>query len=379
MRAATATWTETNGWSAPLPAPTNDPTFVMAFGQPETLRSAAPVLRDLMLQFPYGVIMGCSTAGQIHGDALSDDGIVVSIASFSSTRLAFAAVQLTTATGSREAGRAIAARVGSPDLRGVLVLSDGSIVNGTELAAGIAEGLPGVPVSGGLAGDAARFGTTYVLVDGEPRAGWVTAVGFAGDDIELGFGSRGGWDMFGPERVVTRSAGNVLYELDNRPALALYKEYLGDRADGLPATALLFPLALRNADGRRVVRTILSVDEATQSMTFAGDIPQGSRSQLMMATTEGLLDGAHSAAVGALAANGLPGPDQQTLAVAVSCVGRRLVLGQRAEEELDAVLDALGHHTALVGFYSYGELSPTGGVCDLHNQTMTVTTIRERA
>ena len=69
----------------------------------------------------------------------------------------------------------------------------------------------------------------------------------------------------------------MLYELDGRPALALYKEYLGDRASGLPATALLFPLAVRSdrSATRRTVRTILGIDEEQQSMTFAGDVPEG--------------------------------------------------------------------------------------------------------
>ena len=373
MRVTTTRWTRARGWSAPLPAPSNDPTLVLAFGHEDVLRESVPMMRDVMLQHPYGVMIGCSTAGQITGDTLTDEGLVVSVASFSSTRLSYAAVELADAASSRDAGRRLGAALAEPDLRGLLVLSDGTRVNGTELVAGLAEALPGVPVSGGLAGDADRFGTTYVLVDGEPRAGWVTAVGFVGADVELGFGSRGGWDIFGPERQVTRSVGNVLYELDGRPALSLYKEYLGERAEGLPATALLFPLSVSYPDGRTLVRTVLSVDETRQSMTFAGDIPQGARTQLMMASTEGLLDGANVAASTARLSG-----EGDVLAVAISCVGRRLVLGERSEEELDAVLEGLGRRTPLIGFYSYGELSPTGGMCDLHNQTMTVTTIRER-
>ena len=73
----------------------------------------------------------------------------------------------------------------------------------------------------------------------------MVAVGLYGEHVKLGHGSKGGWDTFGPERIVTKSDGNVLYELDDKPALALYKEYLGDRAAGLPGSALLFPLALR--------------------------------------------------------------------------------------------------------------------------------------
>jgi hypothetical protein len=188
-------------------------------------------------------------------------------------------------------------------------------------------------------------------------------------------GSKGGWDAFGPTRQVTRAQGNILFELDGKPALELYKSYLGERAAGLPATALLFPLSLRDPEGRNedIVRTVLAVDEASQSLTFAGDIPEGHLVQLMRANFDRLVDGAGAAAVG-LGDRGL----SPTLAVAVSCVGRRLVLGERVEEEVEATLDALPTGTQQVGFYSYGELSPQAtGACSLHNQTMTLTVIQE--
>ena len=220
-----------------------------------------------------------------------------------------------------------------------------------------------------------------MLHKGVPVADHVTAVGFYGDAVQIGHGSAGGWDPFGPRRLVTRSKGNILYELDGKPALELYKQYLGERAEGLPATGLLFPLALSRPDAsggesedRRVVRTILAVDEASQSLTFAGDIPTGAYAQLMKAQLDRLIEGAEQAA--GLASRGVDGP---VLAVAISCVGRRLVLRERTEEEAEGVQDYLPAGSQIVGFYSYGELSPiSSGNCDLHNQTMTLTTIRER-
>jgi hypothetical protein len=233
-----------------------------------------------------------------------------------------------------------------------------------------------VVVTGGLAGDGSRFQSTWVLADGAPRAGWISAVGFYGDRVHVGHGSKGGWDAFGPERVITRSQANVLFEIDGRPALALYKEYLGERAAGLPGTALLFPLALRASRGetKSLVRTILSIDEAAQSMTFAGDVPEGYLAQLMRANFDRLVAGASEAA--RLTSEG--SRQGASLALAISCVGRRLVLGQRAEEEVEAAREALSRGARLLGFYSYGEISPFAmGKCDLHNQTMTLTNIEE--
>jgi hypothetical protein len=205
----------------------------------------------------------------------------------------------------------------------------------------------------------------------------IAALGFYGNRLRVGFGSLGGWDPFGPERLITRSQGNVLYELDRRSALDLYKLYLGEHAKGLPATGLLFPLSLRMKTGETgVVRTILSVDEEEQSMTFAGDVPEGAYARLMKANFDRLIDGAIGAAQASYQALGSTSPH---LAVLISCIGRKLVLRQRIEEEVEGVRDVLGDRTILTGFYSYGEICPfsTGAKCELHNQTMTITTFLE--
>ena len=233
----------------------------------------------------------------------------------------------------------------------------------------------GVLISGGLAGDGSRFERTWVLSGDGLVAGQVAAVGFYGESIRLASGSKGGWDTFGAERRITRSERNVLYELDGKPALELYKQYLGERAAGLPATSLLFPLALKESREQRdnTVRTILAVDEERQSLTFAGDMPQGSYATFMRANFDRLIDGAGSAALMAMQET-----QEAVLCLAVSCVGRRLILGERAEEEIEALAEVLPPQTQFAGFYSYGEIAPSPTrSCELHNQTMTLTTISE--
>jgi hypothetical protein len=252
-------------------------------------------------------------------------------------------------------------------------------INGSDLVRGLSSRLPEyVSVTGRLAGDGSRFGETYVIREGKPERNIVTTVGFYGSRLRIGYGSVGGWDPFGPERLVTRSQGNVLYELDGKSILGLYKTYLGELAEGLPATGLLFPLSVRvGKDDRPVVRTLLSVNEAEQSMTFAGDIPEGAYARLMKANFDRLIDGAVEAArLGNINRDEAP-PD---LAVLISCVGRKLILKQRVEEEIEGVRDILGASTPLAGFYSYGEICPftRGGRCELHNQTMTITAFSER-
>jgi hypothetical protein len=341
---------------------------VVAFGD----LGAADAVRELTQAYPLARVVGCSSAGEITGPHITDGGLAVGVARFDRTELRVAQVAMERQSSSRSSGVQLGEALNGPGLRAVFVLSDGLAVNATELLGGLHSVLPqGVTVTGGLAGDGSRFEHTLVLANGSVASNMVTAVGLYGDALQVGHGSRGGWDVFGPERVVTRSQRNVLYELDGHPALSLYKTYLGERAEGLPATALLFPLALRTSSADEpLVRTILSVNEAEQSMTFAGDLPEESIVQLMRANFDRLIDGASQA--GRLASD--PG-DRPSLSVAISCIGRRLVLGERTEEELDAVLESLPAGAPLVGFYSYGEISPlTPGQCgSLHNQTMTLT------
>lgn len=334
------------------------------------------------------MVLGCSTAGEICGTEVLDESLIATAVTFEHTQIKGARARLTEFKGSSQAGEFLAQafppsvpglKSGAPDkLAHVLVFSDGLKVNGSDLVRGLMNHLPnGVTVTGGLAGDGARFQETLVCWNGVPETETIVALGLYGNRLKIGFGSLGGWDSFGPERLITRSKGNVLYELDGQSALGLYKRYLGEHAEKLPAAGLLFPLSLRTRNGdTAVVRTILSVDEKEQNMTFAGDVPEGAYARLMKANFDRLIDGAAGAARTSYQAMGSTSPD---LAILISCVGRKLVLKQRIEEEVEGVRDVLGERTVLTGFYSYGEISPftPGAKCELHNQTMTITTLSE--
>ena len=379
MQVETYCCTSQSNWQTPS-LEIKDPkkTLVIVFGA-SSFFDCPDLINNITDTYPNGALVGCSTSGEIWGTEIKDESLTIGVVQFENTETKTASAPVCDPQQSFHAGESIGRTLLRPDLRAVLVLSDGLHVNGSELVRGLNAVLPkSVVVTGGLAGDGDKFQRTWVLHEGKPQGKMVTAVGFYGDKIHIGHGSKGGWDIFGPERKVTRSEGNVLFELDGKPALQLYKDYLGDRADGLPATGLFFPLTIRSHDeeDKQIVRTILAVDEATQSMTFAGDIPEGSLAQLMRANFDRLVAGASQAAT----LTGMDASDQQsTLAIAISCVGRRLVLGERTEEEIEATLDVLPPHTQQIGFYSYGEISPyTNGSCDLHNQTMTITTISEK-
>jgi hypothetical protein len=378
MKLSLHQFTSASGWDTePDPAVDSPQTLLLFFACPDK-EAVSDLLHSLRSRFAHSIMFGCSSAGEIYHEEINDQSVSLAMVQFDQTPIRLAIEELSGQTPSVDVGANLARQLLQDDLKAVMVLSDGLLVNGSKLVEGLSKNLPGVVITGGLAGDADRFEQTWVWAHGAMKSGHVCAVGFYGDRIGFGHGSRGGWDILGPEREVTRADANVLYELDGQPALQLYKKYLGDRADGLPATGLLFPLAIRNekaVDGD-TVRTILAVNEDDQSITFAGDIPTGSFVRLMRANFDRVIEGASEAAADVDTQDYHAGP---LLNVAISCVGRRLVLGPRSEEEIEATLDGLPQGAQQIGYYSYGEISPlASGKCDLHNQSMTLTALWEQ-
>lgn len=373
-----ARWTAAAGWEPHPPGLLQDAQLAFVFGGPDALTNTS-LWDAVTAAHPEALRFGCSTAGDIFGTQVSDDSLVVTAVRLDRTRVVGRSTCIAGPEDSLRAGERLAQALEHEGLVHVFVVSDGIHVNGSQLVEGLARSLPPeVTVTGGLSGDGPRFKKTLVIAEDRPQPSAISAVGFYGASLRVGYASLGGWDPFGPERLITRSTGNVLYELDGRSALELYKTYLGPHAGELPASGLLFPLSLRTREGDTpVVRTILSVDEEHSSMTFAGDVPEGSFARFMKANFDRLIDGAVGAARTSYEAVGSASPE---LALLVSCVGRKLVLKQRVEEEVEGVREVLGDRTILAGFYSYGEISPftPDARCELHNQTMTITTLSER-
>src|SRR5690606_29012451 len=176
--------------------------------------------------------VGCSTGGEIMGTFVDDESLVMTAIDFEDTDITLATASLNDFPDSFDAGEQLGKQLRGKDLSAVFVLSDGLLVNATDVIRGIiAQVGTQIPITGGLAGDGERFEKTYVGADAPATEKTLVAIGFYGDAIHVGHGSVGGWDTFGPERLITRSEGNVLYEFDGKPALELYKRYLGEEAE----------------------------------------------------------------------------------------------------------------------------------------------------
>ncbi|MCW8418979.1 FIST C-terminal domain-containing protein [Fluoribacter dumoffii] len=373
------------GWNLKeFPNLDSEDTLVLIFAAPEFIDFQEPIIQ-LANFYSNSKIIGCSTSGEIFGDSLFDHSITVAVIKFAKTTLKMAKAEVNHSKDSKNTGKLIAEQLKADDLHSIFILSDGLNVNGSELVQGLntAKGSKKLIITGGLAGDGSNFKKTWTISNNQILDHYVVAVGFYGSDVHVGHASKGGWDIFGPLRRITRSESNILYELDYQPALQLYKEYLGEKASELPSSGLLYPLAINNPEAHndaQLVRTILAIDEKEQSLVFAGDVPNGWHAQLMRANFDRLIDSANEAG---LLANKLMLKDSleqlgPVLAIDISCVGRRLLLGERTEEEIESTMLALPKGSTQIGFYSYGELSPFSvGNCELHNQTMTITTIYE--
>ena len=366
------------GWETIRSAGINAESYklVLAFGSTKILGN--PDTYDSMKAMYFNAdILMCSTAGEIIDTQVNDHTVSLIAIRFDKIKIKTAFTTIDNEKDSFDAGHRIAAALDGNDLKNILVISDGQKVNGSDLVLGLHDFLPNnIIVTGGLAGDGNRFKTTLVGLNEYPVEGRIAAIGFYGSNFSVSYGSVGGWDPFGVERLITKSMGNVLYELDGKPALDIYKLYLGEYANELPGSGLLFPLSLRLSESDHpLVRTILSVNEADKSLTFAGNMPEGAYTQLMKANLDRLIEGASDAAQNSIQ-NILKKPD---LAILISCVGRKLVLDQRIEEEVEMIRAIYGEQTAITGFYSYGEIAPSlySMKCELHNQTMTITTITE--
>ncbi len=379
MKTEQSKWTPENGWEHLTDSKINEGAqLLLLFGKGQYLKESA-LVNEVKNRYPLAKIIGCSTSGEIVGTNVIDNSIVATAVQFDSSHLAEHSIRINSSDESFDIGKRLVDGFAKDGLKHVFVLADGLNINGSELVAGMRSCLPnGVQVTGGLAGDGADFKETVVVnSSGVAESKVINAIGLYGENLTIGYGSFGGWDSFGIDRLVTKSKANVLYELDNSPALELYKSFLGEQAQALPASGLLFPLSMRmETDEQPVVRTILAVNEDEQSLTFAGDIPEGSYVRLMKANVDRLIDGAVTAANTTIE-NHTAQPD---LAILISCVGRKLVLKQLVEEEVEGVKNVVGNDTAITGFYSYGEISPfsKNAKCELHNQTMTITTMSEK-
>lgn len=369
-RIAKGDW-EYLGDKTPLEKP-----LVLIFGNRYLLEDK-DVYDEVRGLFPDGHLVFGSSSGDIIAGAVNDEHITITAIEFEKSTFEVQRYNINDAEkDSEKAGAEVVKKLQKKGLKHVFVISEGSAVNGSALTKGMQKELPSTLITGGLCGDDARFEKTLASYNEAPKEGEIVVIGFYGKTFETSFSIYGGWIPFGPERLVTKSKGNILYEIDGKPALDLYKTYLGDKAKDLPGSALIYPLNVKSQENKQsFVRTILNIDEKENTMILAGDVPEQSSVQLMMTNMDSIAAASETAAIRAMEGR----VNKPQLALLISCIGRKLVLDQRIEEEVEEVVSVVGDKVVISGMYSYGEIAPFYGErsCKLHNQTMTITLISE--
>lgn len=360
----------------PSASPLPNANLVMVFGSVKRF-SDNKLSSFLKERYPAAQIIGCTTSGEIHPSGVFDDSIQITAILWEKTMQRVVHTKMSGMQDSFETAAALARQLQADSLRTVIVLSDGLNVNGSELLLGFQSVLGEVPIVGGLAGDGGAFVKTLQLFNDTISDGLVIAVGLYGNSLVTSSGALGGWKPYGPPRKITRSVKNVVYEMDGKPALPLYRMYIGDAyAKGLPGTGLKFPLAIIEEGKRDVekIRTLLAIDPVNNSLTFAGNVEEGETVRLCQTNHDRLVEGAGGAAQLVTSALGPAITSQPGLALCVSCVGRKGVMAEQVSDEIKTVQQILGPQAAITGFYSYGELAPRPNTTDsvLHNQTMTI-------
>lgn len=349
--------------------------IVFLFGDTDIIKDENRYF-EIRDRFPNAKIVGCSSSGNILNSQVSKYSIVATAISFDTSWVELSSISFDDDSDIEKLSEQLINNLPKEDLKHIFLISDGLLINGSELARGINRMNLPVSVTGGMAGDGARFLETYVIANNIPSQRVIVAVGFYGNSLSIESGCCAGWSEFGAERIITKSSKNILYEIDNQPALDLYKKYLGEHASLLPNSGLRFPLNIKeNNHSNEVIRTLLAVNEEEKSITFAGDIPEGYIARLMKPDIDELIAGAGKAAEGIQKIN-----SRTALGLVVSCVGRKIVMNQLVDDELETIQEVLGNNIHLAGFYSYGEIAPFKDnllSCQLHNQTMTLTTIYE--
>lgn len=310
-------------------------------------------------------LIGCSDAGEIVGSKSTKGGVAV-MAISSNT------IKFTTGFGGKiidgawQAGAALAKDIkfkANEEVNCYVVLTDVLTGNGADIVRGVQDVAgKNALIIGGAAGDDFKFKQTYVYHNDKVHLSSIVGVGLTGA-VGFGVGVRHGWIPIGLPKKVTKSHGAVLEELDGRPAVSIYEDHFGKKADELrqeplATMAITYPLGMSvKGSDEYLIRDPITVDEKG-AITCAAEIPDGSELRLMIGSKEDAVEAAKDAARNALAT--LDGKKPKAI-IMFNCIARNKLLGRHADDEIKAIQQIFGGEVPLIGFYTYGEQAPLGG------------------
>ena len=311
------------------------------------------------------IIFGGSTAGEIsqHGPSMSPSIVVMLLSCGEDIQVGSA--HIVEANIEPEAkGRLLGEEISRSVTKNIvlsMLVADGLTVNPSAILRGLHERLPGVPVVGGSAGDDGNYKQTFQYTGDEVLSSAVSALVFAGD-LRYAVGVRHGWTPISGFKKITKVTGAVINEIDGKPAIELYEEYLGkEKADTLKEVtlaklALSYPLGIKDANSSEMLLRAPFYVDAQGSITCGGEVREGAEVQLMMGTKESAIEAARNSAQTALEALGT----KPKAAIIFNCHVRDTLFASReqSKKEIDAIQEVIGNDVPLAGFYTYAEQAP---------------------
>ncbi len=319
------------------------------------------ILNGLNTVYPEIELIGCTTDGELSSvHAYTEDSITLML--FSSDELEFKTgvadeISKDTAFRIKDAAESVKLEF-EQDPTLCITTPSGLTASGDIMLEGFRQSLgEGFPIFGGTAGDKLNLKCTYqfhknkVFTDAAPFI-------LIGGPLLYSFGVESGWIPIGKKAIVSKSDNNMVYRIDTDTAFDYYKHHLGENI-GLKDFAIIgdYPLAIFEEDQKSFyLRAPFIINEENGSLTFVGNVPQGSTVQITHSTRDKIVEATKTSVKSSVTA--YPGK-MPSAALCFSCASRKLVLGTRVEEEYDA-FTAYFPDLPVAGFYTYGEIGPLG-------------------
>lgn len=325
-------------------------------------------------------IFGSTTSGEFISPEISEGGIVIMMLDMNPAY--FKIVFFETGDSSTyETSKQLGIEGQKVFANSAFIIASGWLhTDGEQIIKGIEEGFGSdVTVFGGMAGDDLALRAPMVFTYGKQSATGLVAIIIDEDKIDINGIATCGWKPIGITKTITKSSGNNVYTIDDKPALDLVVKYLGLNIDNEPGDNVVanlgayYPLQLEREDAPPVMRTAMLGNKEDRSLICAGNVPQGAKVRFSLPPDFDIIDTVVAEC------NELKNEKQHDADAMImfSCISRYLSFGLMTSEEIEQVQQVW--NTPFIGFFSYGEFGKSKkGKHEFHNNTCCVVVLKEK-
>lgn len=321
-------------------------------------------------------VFGSTTAGEIMDDEVLEQSVAIMLLDIKKEQFKiFTEASKDTYLISGNLAKFAKAQFKSP---AVMVVSSGLTIDAEQIINGFQYEDKNIPLFGGLAADDLTMKNSYVFSNKFESATALIGLVLDADKINIEGVATSGWDNIGIEKTITKSEGNVVYSIDDEPAVDVFVNYfqftesVENTAEIIAQNFAQYPLQLTKKNGNLVLRAPLMVDIESRALIFAGGIPQGSKVKFSVQPGFDLIEKT-AERIGVLKTS-IPEADALIM---FSCKARHMALGPLTGEEASRIRGIW--NKPLIGFFTYGEIGAAKGCsCDFHNETCSMVILKEK-